>query len=98
MRVCPLPSDPSLELLKSQARTLQRRVRAGEADAVALVAAFHPRLTDLSAGDARLAAFRRADAQLTLARRHGFASWRRLRQHLEVVGEHARSPHRPPAG
>ncbi|HYJ74981.1 MAG TPA: ankyrin repeat domain-containing protein, partial [Kineosporiaceae bacterium] len=33
-----------------------------------------------------------ADAQLAVARAHGFASWARLKHHLEVVGQYRRAP------
>jgi len=86
----PLPSDPSLEHLKGQAKRLQRAVAAGEPEALALVAEHHP--------GARERAFTRADAQLVVARRYGFPSWPRLRAHLETVGRYARSPHRQAIG
>jgi len=38
-----------------------------------------------------------AEAQLTLARRHGFASWPRLKHHLEVVARFSRGPDTVPA-
>jgi len=85
-----LPDNPDLDHLKGQARTLQRRVRAGEPDAVATLRALHPR-PDVADDPAR---FRLADAQLTLARQYGFSSWAALRRHLAVVKEYSRSPQR----
>jgi GNAT superfamily N-acetyltransferase len=87
-----LPPDPSLEHLKHQARSLQRRVRAGDPDAVAAVGEFHPRLTALSGNSAALARFSLADAQLVIARQYGFASWTRLRRSAEVVIRPMASP------
>jgi hypothetical protein len=49
-----------------------------------------------SAGDPT--AFRLADAQLVVARGYGFASWPRLRRHLQTVALYTRSPHRQPVG
>ncbi|MGI8685393.1 MAG: ankyrin repeat domain-containing protein [Acidimicrobiales bacterium] len=89
-----LPSKPDLDHLKGQARTLQRQVRAGEAEALGIVREFHPRpdaVPDQSA-------FRLSDAQLVLARRYGFPSWAALRRHLAVVAEFGRSPHLVPVG
>jgi ankyrin repeat protein len=86
-----LPSDPSLEQLRSQAKDLQRRAREGDADAVSLVLELHPR-------PERLAGLQRADAQLVLARMYGFPSWPRLRRHVETVSRYARSPHREAPG
>jgi hypothetical protein len=86
-RVRQLPSDPSLEHLKAEAKTLRRRVRAGDPDAIALARALHPRPPEPGA-------FALAHAQLVVARSYGFPSWPRLRRHLEVVARYARSPHR----
>ena len=94
----PLPSDPSLEHLKGQAKRLQRLVRDGDARALALVRELHPRLGAIDAGSPDAAAFRLADAQLVVARRYRFPTWPKLRRHVEVVMEHARSPHRQPVG
>ena len=73
-----LPSDPSLEHLKSQARALQRRVRAGDEAALAVVREHHPRLTRLVAGDVASVGLKLADAQLAIARMYGHPSWPRL--------------------
>jgi DNA-binding GntR family transcriptional regulator len=90
-----LPSDPNLEQLRSHAKTLQRRVRSGDDEAVALAREFHPRLADSAPEPA---AFTRADAQLVLARLYGFPSWTKLRRHVELVKQYSRSPHRQPVG
>jgi ankyrin repeat protein len=73
-----LPRDPDLGQLRKKARGLQRAVRSGDPDALALVAEFHPD------GPAS-ATFRLSAAQLVLARKYGFASWPRLRRHVEIV-------------
>jgi hypothetical protein len=93
-----LPSDPNLEQLRHHAKTLQRRVRSGDNEAVALARELHPRLTDGAAGAAELAVFTRADAQLVLARLYDFPSWTKLRRHVELVKQYSRSPHRQPVG
>lgn len=85
-----LPSNPSLDHLKGQARAFQRQVRAGEAAALDTVRTFHPRPEAVPDP----AAFRLADAQLVLARRYGFPSWVALRRKVEVVAEYGRSPHK----
>ena len=43
-------------------------------------------------------AFTRTDAQLVIARQFGFASWPKLKAHLELVARYARSPHEQPVG
>ncbi len=73
-----LPMDPDLGQLRKKARELQRAVRSGDPDALALVAEFHP-------DGPPSATFQLSAAQLVLARQYGFASWPRLRRHVEIV-------------
>ncbi|MGW7681177.1 ankyrin repeat domain-containing protein [Kribbella sp. NPDC054772] len=80
-----LPNDPHLDHLRKQAKTLLKDVHAGNREALALAAEFHP-VTTL------------ADAQLVIARSYGFPSWPRLVRHLELVDRYSRSPHRQPIG
>jgi GNAT superfamily N-acetyltransferase len=87
-----LPGDPSLEHLKNQARALQRRVRAGDPDAVEAVREFHPRSAAVTGESPGLAGFSLADAQLVIAREYGLASWARLRRSIEVVIRPVASP------
>jgi GNAT superfamily N-acetyltransferase len=87
-----LPGDPSLEHLKNQARALQRRVRAGDPDAVEAVREFHPRPAAVTGESPGLAGFSLADAQLVIAREYGLASWARLRRSIEVVIRPVASP------
>src|SRR5262245_49483836 len=95
MPTTPLPSNPSFENLKKQAKSLRRAMLEAkereQAEAVALVSEFHPRAR------AALADFALSDAQLVIARRHGFPSWPKLKKHVEVVHEFSRSPHEEPA-
>ncbi|HEY7049526.1 MAG TPA: ankyrin repeat domain-containing protein [Jatrophihabitantaceae bacterium] len=92
MPTVPLPQDPSLDQLRNQARELQRAVRTGDAGARAMVAEFHP---DPPAPDR----FPLSAAQLVLARKYRFASWTRLRRHVEIINTRAWTPGRPaPAG
>ena len=70
-----LPTRPSLEHLKKQAKALLRDFTAGDAEAVA---AFGPRRP--GAAPPKL-----ADAQHALARAYGFASWTTLKQHVESL-------------
>ncbi|SDH39241.1 ankyrin repeat domain-containing protein [Nonomuraea jiangxiensis] len=85
MPVHRLPDNPSLERLRKQAKTLLRQVRAGAPEARGLVAEFHPRPPE---------ELKLADAQLVTARRYGFASWSRLKEHIGTVERYSRSPHR----
>jgi ankyrin repeat protein len=72
-----LPSLPNLEQLRKQAKDLLKAFRAQEADAVAEVERFErqPDPTE----------FTLSDAQRVLARAYGFASWTRLKLHVEGV-------------
>jgi ankyrin repeat protein len=69
----PLPERPNLEQLRKQARDLQRAVRDGKPEALALVAEHGPDGGTLSA------------ARTTLARLYGFPSWSRLRRTVEIL-------------
>jgi ankyrin repeat protein len=93
-----LPGNANLEHLKKGAKSFQRAVRSGDSGATEVVREFHPGLGHASAGSPELTAFSRADAQLVVARRFGFASWPKLKSHLELVAPYARSPHEQPSG
>src|ERR671917_1285635 len=77
--------------LRRQAKDWLRRGRAGDPEALAHLRQLHPQGAELAADPSRL---RLADAQLTLARAYGFASWPRLREHLRLVEPWRRNPHR----
>jgi hypothetical protein len=75
-----LPSAPSLEQLRKQAKDLLRAHRAGDPQAVARVAAHEP-------GEP----LKLTGAQHVVAREHGFPSWARLKAYVERVAA-ARRP------
>ena len=93
-----LPGNANLEQLRNGAKGFQRAVRAGDPGAAAVVNEFHPRLGSARPGSPALDAFTRADAQLVVARQFGFPSWPKLKAHLELVADYARSPHHEPIG
>lgn len=70
----PLPACPDLDQLRRRARELQRSVRAGDPAAL--------RTAGLAVADSE---WPLAEAQRALARRHGFASWARLKHHVEQL-------------
>ncbi len=86
-----LPSRPSLEHLRNEARDLQRRLQAADPDALALAREFHPRYAQ------RHDAFRLSDAQLVTARSYGHPSWPRLKSYVDTVTDYTRDPHTVPA-
>ena len=94
-----LPSEPSLQQLRHQARDLQRAVRRGDQDALAEVARRHPAgAPDGPRDGTAAAAFPLSAAQLVVARRYDFPSWVRLRRYVEVVERYSRFPNRMTAG
>src|SRR5258708_23231308 len=70
-----LPSRPSLDHLRRQARNLLRAAQAGDTGSAARIGVVSQRLT--------LAA-----AQLAVARQYGFASWGRLKTEGEAPTTH----------
>src|SRR5262245_36950696 len=65
-----LPKNPNIEFLKKEAKALLRRVQEGDAGAAAL----------FDSGTVKL-----ADAQHLVAREYGFASWPKLKEHVESL-------------
>lgn len=72
----PLPARPSLEYARKEAKSLLRRLNAGDPEALARVREQHP----VAPPAARL-----ADAQLVVAREHGFVSWPKLVRYMRDV-------------
>ena len=79
MPVSPLPENPSLENLRHRAKGLLDEVRAGRPEALARVREFHPK------GEAAARALVLSGAQLVVARSYGFASWPKLKRHVETI-------------
>lgn len=84
-----LPSNPDLERFRRDARRLQRAVRDGDEQALALATRHHPQ------GVREPATFSLNAAQHTVARGHGFASWPKLRHYLEIAAPLRRDPTTP---
>ncbi len=72
-----LPARPSLEHLRGQAKSLLADFKRGDRTATK---AFTDHLPN-----ARDKAFKLADAQSVVARQHGFASWKALTRHVELL-------------
>lgn len=72
-----LPDRPHLDQLKAQAKTLLRQLRAQEPEALATLKNYHP-------GSRSPDAVALHDAQLIIARLHGFASWAKLKHEVEA--------------
>lgn len=78
-----LPSSPSLDHLKSQARDLIKYQRAHDPEAIQRIREFHPRFQTSSNEEIGAAKFSLTDAQLSIAREYGFATWARIKSHIE---------------
>jgi hypothetical protein len=83
MPVKPLPPNPNLDHLKNQAKDLLWSHASRDPQAAQRIREFHPKFsgsTDVAIFDAPL---KLSDGQLTIARERGFASWTRLKRHIE---------------
>ena len=78
-----LPDHPSLEQYKKQAKELRRSVVAGIPADLERVRRHHPRFRN--AGSDSLRALSLADAQLVLAREHGYPSWPEFAKRIETL-------------
>lgn len=83
MPVRPLPSNPNLSHLKYQAKDLLKEHAARTPDVAQRIREFHPRFGRAEDAEIFEAQLRVNDAQLTIAREHGFPSWARLKRHIE---------------
>src|SRR5262245_23783562 len=80
-----LPTRPSLEQSRNQARDLLRGFKAGDAAAAARVRRHHPRLGGATDQALRRERFTLSDAQLVIAREAGFPNWARLRRQIDRI-------------
>jgi hypothetical protein len=78
-----LPLRPDLNHLKYQARNLRADYLAGKLDAIQRIREFHPRFSDATDAVIASATVTLSDALVTIAREYGFASWPKLRRHVE---------------
>ena len=69
-----LPTHPSLENLKKQAKRLLKAAKAQDPETLSLVGPYF--------GDPSLISLQQA--QLVVARNYGFSSWTRLKRHVEA--------------
>ena len=95
MPVRVLPPQANLDHLKYQAKDLLREHSARSVACAHRIREFHPRYERSADAEIFAAAFRLSDAQLTIARSHGFASWTRLKRHVEqpTLADRLELPH-----
>ena len=82
--VKPLPPRADLNHLKCQAKDLSKARHERDPQAAQRIREFHPQFknaTDAAIFDTK---FRLADAQITIARERGFASWPKLKRRVEA--------------
>src|SRR5581483_8998929 len=79
----PLPNNPSVEQLRTQAKAVRDLAGAGVQGALDLVGAHHPDGPH---------AVTLTGAQLVVARHYGFSSWARLTRHVEMIERYRRDP------
>lgn len=89
-----LPSKPSLNHLKYQAKDLLKSWKKGDPESLARIREFHPKFTDKSGPEVRQTRFLLSDAQLVIAREYGFKNWLRLKAHVEQAGSQSQSWYR----
>ena len=85
----PLPARPSLEQYKKQAKELLKAYRSADVETIRRVKRNHPRFEKLSEPGFEISKFALADAQLVIAREHGFESWPKFAQGIEVINSEA---------
>jgi ankyrin repeat protein len=83
MPVIPLPPNPNLDHLKHQAKDLLKAHASHAAGIAQRIREFHPRFARATDAQVFAADFKLSDAQLTIAREHGFSSWPRMKQRIE---------------
>jgi uncharacterized protein (TIGR03067 family) len=80
-----LPQRPNLDHLRRQAKVLMSALLAGDAEAARTLRDHLPAAKGMTAEQVRQAGFRLADAQSTVARKTGFASWPQLARYVEQL-------------
>jgi ankyrin repeat protein len=79
------PGRPNLEQYKKQAKELARDCAAGGKDAVMRVVRHHPRFADVAPEAMNGHRVALTDAQLVIAREHGFESWPKFAAHVTTL-------------
>jgi hypothetical protein len=85
MAVNDLPARPNLEQYKKQAKELLESYRSGDADALRRVEQHHVHSSKAVRAERGAPALVLADAQLVIAREHGFESWPKFAKHIAQV-------------
>ena len=81
-----LPADPNLDHLKHQAKDLLRQYALKERGSAQRLREFHPGLSRATDQEIFSTHLTLSDAHLAIAHEYGFASWARLKHHIEKPG------------
>src|SRR5579863_6328049 len=84
-----LPPRPNLEQLRKQAKAILKGQQSAAPDVLTRIREHHPRWRRSTEAAICGARFTLADAQLTIANEHGFATWAKLKVHIAL---HAAEP------
>jgi len=76
-----------LEYYRDRAEGLASVHSTGERNALRLIRRLHPAFADADEARIRDAVFTQADAELVLAREHGFADWEAFARHIEALAQ-----------
>lgn len=87
-----LPSRPSLDQLKHQAKDLLKSHKAADPEAIRRIHENHPRWAEALESEIRSAKLSLADAQLVIAREYEFASWPKLKAHIDSLTRESGDP------
>src|SRR5438445_9842429 len=86
-----VPARPNVEQYKKQEKDLVkvfkvfRARKADDSEAIERVKKYHPGFAKLPDYEIASARFALADAQLVIAREHGFESWPKFAKHIEAL-------------
>jgi ankyrin repeat protein len=80
-----LPARPNLDQYKKQAKDLVRDCDLGIPDALTRIRRHHPHFHKLPESEMWSARVALTDAQLVIAREHGFESWPRFAKHIDTL-------------
>jgi len=80
-----LPRHPSLENYKKQAKDLLKRHQANAPGTLSRLQQFHPRFSEEPKPETPTLRFTLTDAQLVVAREHGFPSWPKFAARIEAI-------------
>ena len=89
--VSSLPSRPSLEHLKKQAKSLLCSAQGGSPEAIARLSLFSGESTTSDSGANIADRLTLAQSQFVIAREYGFAHWAELKHHVELIELSAKS-------